>query len=146
MMELSDIASTTNTPVKRMVVLVSDFHALDEFALGGKVRTLAHPSKAAVLYLAVINNLDDEMPALHRLTRLAAVTRDAWVRVELQVALDHSWSNVIRRLYQPGDLLVCFEGHQVPSGLFGHKSIVSELSDHLHLPVWVLKNGQPPAG
>jgi hypothetical protein len=144
-METSTPIQSLEQPVNRLVVLIPDFHQVDEYGLGKEVRFLARSKNSAVLYLTVVQTYDDEMPAIHRLTRLTAVTRDFKVRADLSVVLEKSWLTVLRRLYQPGDLMVCFAEHQVRKGLFQHTSIYSELSEKMHLPAWVINNGHDGA-
>ncbi len=145
-MEISNPGLKVERLANRLVVLIPSICQMDEFALGKQVRGLATPGKSPVLYLTVIQNYDDEMPALHRLTRLAAVTRDAWVRAEMLVVFERSWQSAIRRLHHPGDVMVCLPDHQIRSGWLGQKSMVTEVSEKLRLPVQVLKNGRSPNG
>jgi hypothetical protein len=99
----------------RMLVLVSRQNISDaDFAR--RIWTMAAPAHMTVVYLCVVNSIEEQMQAERRLATLAAITRDAQVRVEFCVIQGGSWLEAVRKLWKPRDVVVC---HAEPAGKKG---------------------------
>jgi hypothetical protein len=126
----------------RMIVLVPDFRTINEINLGRLIWGLASPRKCAVLYLSIVDKLYDEILATHKLTRLAAVTNDTFVHVDLMVEIGIPWQRIIKQIARPGDVLVCFEDHIIRNGMFRRKPISKILVAQLNLLVYTLGSSE----
>ncbi|HRF46658.1 MAG TPA: hypothetical protein PLC98_03450 [Anaerolineales bacterium] len=93
--------------VVRLLVLVSSLDVYPvEFA--SQIRALASPRQIEVLMVGLSGTSDAVWAWRRHLTTLAAgLTELGAVRVRIEVASDASWFDAVRRLYRPGDLVVC---------------------------------------
>ena len=122
---------------KRLVVLVPK-PEINSLVLGRKIWDLARPRRIKVLYLHVARNLDEELRALHTMAELSAVTHDPMLQVDTQVLLNKSWPDVIKRIWTPGDLIVCFANQTINEHFLRHKPISLVLETKLHVPTFLI--------
>lgn len=112
--------STLKLPAKRLIVLVP-LSEVDEAVLARRVWTTALSTRSDVLYVALVNDADDEARARRSLALLASITRDDRLRVATHLAFQSNWLKALRPLVQPGDAIVCLAGQTVPR--FGRSAL-----------------------
>lgn len=123
--------------VYRMLVLVSRLNISDaDFAR--KIWEMASPAHMNVMYLCVVSSTDEQMQAERRLATLAAITRDAWVRVEFSVVQSNSWLETVKTLWKPGDVVVCHAESAGKRGWSEREPLDQALIRALKTPVYVL--------
>ena len=121
----------------RIIVLVPDFD-INEIAFGRKIWDLALSTGCDILFLGVVQTIDDEWHTLKRITSLFAVSQDRRIQVDSRLEFGCSCQKAIRRVWQPGDVILCLEDHAVRGRLFGRKPLARELAHALNLPVYCL--------
>jgi hypothetical protein len=121
----------------RIIVLVPDFD-INEIALGRKIWDLARATGSDILFLGVVQNIDEEWHTLKRITSLFAVSQDRRTQVDSRLEFGYSWQKAIRRVWQPGDVILCLEDHLARGRFFRRKSLAKELAHELNLPVYCL--------
>jgi hypothetical protein len=122
---------------RRLIVLVPDF-VIDEIALGRKLWDLALSTGSDILFLGTVQDLDEEWHTLHRIASLFAVAQDMHIHIDSHLEFGCSWQKAIRRVWQPGDVILCLEDHAVRGRLFSRKPLAREVAHALELPVYCL--------
>ena len=123
--------------IKRLVILIPDLDA-EEARLSHYIWSLAAPQQMEVLLVSLVQAPEDEFHALRRLTSIAAITRDAWVKVDTQVLFGSSWVKAVRPLLGQDDLLVCPTGQTAAVGWGKKVSLEAALSSAIKKPVHVI--------
>jgi len=123
--------------IQRLVVLIPDLDT-EEARLSRHIWSLAAPQQLDVLLVSLVQTPGDEFHALRRLTAVAAITRDAWVKVDTQVLFGHSWAKAIKPILGSDDMLVCPEGHLIRSMWGKPHSLSAALSNTLKRPVHLI--------
>ena len=123
-------------PCQRLLVIVpnADLH---EARLAQRINTMATYNHATVLLLSVCSSWADEPSARLRMALLAALVEGADTPTQTEIFLNDDWPTVLQRLYVPGDLLVCFPEHILPSGMadkFGPSHSMAHMLQIMHLP------------
>lgn len=124
-------------PARRLVVLVPDTD-VDESELATRIWSLASPRGLAVLYLGMIRDVRAESLTRRRLITLAAITRDDWAHVETRLELEGNWIQIVRRIWEPGDLIICHAEQALSGWSLNRKSLAQSLVAALNTPVYVL--------
>ena len=130
--------------VRRLVVLVPNVD-IDEAELARRIWSLASPRELEVLYLALVLDPDDESRVRRQLATLAAITRDGWTAVETQPQVGRDWLQVVRRVWRPGDLIVCQAQQSVSGRGLKRQPLSSALASTLNTPVYILFGFRPAA-
>jgi hypothetical protein len=120
--------------VKRLVILIPDLEA-EEARLSRYIWSLAAPQQMEVLLVSLVQTPGDEFQAIRRLTSMASITRDSWVKVDTLVLFGSSWARAIKPLLQKDDLLVCPRGQTATIGWGKKASLEAALSSSLKKPV-----------
>ncbi len=129
-------------PARRLIVLVPDTD-VDESELATRIWSLASPRGLAVLYLGMIRDVRAESLTRRRLITLAAITRDDWAHVETRLEFEGQWVQVVRRIWEPGDLIVCHAEQALSGGNLKRRSLAQSLVAALNTPVYVLSGFYP---
>jgi len=121
-------------PFKRLVVLIPPAD-LDEIKLARRLRSMMVPLKTGILLLALVNHEDEDPLARRRLINLAAILHDPLYTVESKTISGNRWIVEIQEHLSPGDILVCFSGHN--TSIWGLKSqpVGQALANKLPYPV-----------
>ncbi len=131
---------------QRFIVLVPD-SKIDEIALGRCIWDLALTYRSDVLFLSAVQNPDQELAAVHRMTVLSAVTNDPRFHIETALKFDKSWRKAIQEVWKPGDVIVCCAEHTTRSSLLSRVYLSSLVKDRMQLPIYVLPNlNHAPSG
>lgn len=129
-------------PARRLVVLVPDTD-VDESELATRIWSLASPRGLAVLYLGMIRDGRAESLTRRRLITLAAITRDDWAHVETRLEPEGNWIQIVRHIWEPGDLIVCHAEQALSGWSLKRKSLAQSLAAALNTPVYVLSGFYP---
>lgn len=129
-------------PARRLIVLVPNAD-VDEAELATRIWSLASPRWLEVLFLSVFRSPETELLARQRLTLLAAITRDDRTHVETRLELSGNWIQIVRRHWEPGDLIVCHAEQALSGGNLKRKSLAQGLVAALNTPVYVLSGFYP---
>jgi hypothetical protein len=136
--------------IRRLVILIPDLDA-EEARLSHYIWSLAAQEQIEVLLVSLVQAPGDEFHALRRLTSIASITRDIWVKVETQVLFGNSWVKAVKRILGPGDLLVCASDQTITSRWGKKVSLDVVLPSSLKTPVHLIpsffhENPQPRLG
>jgi hypothetical protein len=123
----------------RLIVLIPDAQRVDLYSIANRIRCLAAPGGTPVLYVTLVKNYDDEMPAVHTMARLSAITHSARVRADTLVEINISWPALVNRLRNPGDLVLTFADHTVRAWGLWQKSISQVLAEKVNLPIYIIE-------
>lgn len=132
---------TVIVQTRRLVILVPD-NELDEQGLSTQVWQMASRGALEVLFLSLPPEPETEAYLRCRLSGIAAMTRDDQVPVSLSVSPEKSWLEAVERVWQPGDLLVCFRNQTVNSRFIGRTSLGARLCEALGTPVYCMNSLQ----
>lgn len=128
-------------PARRLVVLVPDGN-VDESGLAACIWSLASPRGLEVLLLGTLRRPQEQFRARRRLVAIGAITRDDTVHVDIELLLDQGWQQAVRRVWRPGDLIVCHSELMVAAGL-GRRPLSQALLHSLAAPVYVVSGFYP---
>lgn len=137
----SDMLLFPESPVltssRRLVVLIprGDFA---EDILVRRIWRLASASGLGVLYLTLCPDEEYIPHYRRRLTNLAMMTSDNKLRACANVISENNWGDVVKRIQQPGDLLVCMTNHQVAQNLIKRRKLGEKLIQISKAPVYML--------
>ncbi len=129
-------------PARRLVVLVPNVD-VDEPELATRIWSLASPRGLEVLFLSIFRSPETELLARRRLTLLAAITRDDWAHVETRLDLEGDWMCAVRRIWEPGDLVVCHAEQVLTGWGLRRRSLAKTIGSALNTPVYVLSGFYP---
>jgi hypothetical protein len=130
-------SSGVSEGIKRLVILIPDLDA-EEARLSRYIWSLAAPRQIEVLLVSLVQVPGDEFHALRRLTSIAAITRDTWVKVDTQVLFGRSWVKAVKPFLGKGDLLVCPSGQTAAAGWGKRVSLETAMSSAIRKPVHVI--------
>lgn len=120
---------------QRLVVLVAE-DDLSESVLAQHIALIAAP-KHTVILLAMSGDIF-ELPRIQlRLTFIQQLLAGQQINVTTHLASQPTWVQAIRQYYQPGDLVVCLNTHQVE---IGHTSqpMSTFVANVLRIPTYVI--------
>lgn len=106
--------------VKRLLVLVPP-EAGQDAELAAQAWRLASPAGVPVVLVGLAHDAASEAQRRRQLASLAALTRDETVPVTTRLELAPNWLAAVRRLWRPGDLLLCFSGQLDFGGWLGRR-------------------------
>jgi len=106
--------------VKRLLVLVPPEAGLDA-ELAAQAWRLAAPAHLPVVLVGLAHDAASEARRRLQLAGLAALTRDEAVPVLTRLELAPTWLAAVRRVWRPGDLLLCFSGQVAAGGWLGRR-------------------------
>ena len=129
-------------PARRLVVLVPNVD-VDEAELATRIWSLASPRWLEVLFLSIFRSPETESLARRRLTLLAAITSDDRTHVETRLEPGGNWIQIVRRHWQPGDLIVCHAEQMLSGWSGGRRSLAKAIVSALNNPVYVLSGFYP---
>jgi hypothetical protein len=123
---------------RRIVVLVPS-QGVDQIALARKVWALAAPPPLKVIFLGVERRASQQDTGLRlRLITLASMTRDEQVEVETHIEPGGNWVRAVRRVWQPGDIVIGHEGQRVWLPGYGAQPLNQVIEAALGIPVFML--------
>ena len=137
-------------PFRRILLLLPNAD-INEAQLAHALWTLAGEHHASVYVLALIDDWADEAQVRLRVALLSALLRESGIEPEEHYEKDTTdWLGIVRRMYTPGDVIVCHAEQTLPAnnGRFPpHFSPLSTLIAMLHMPVCELRGAikQTPA-
>ena len=105
--EMDSLNSPTHgTDSKRLIVFVS--MEMDQgMELARRVQWQALNQNRSVLYITLVENMDQELAADRWLAALKAATHGSTLRVDTRVAVIGEWMQALRLAYRPGDVILC---------------------------------------
>jgi hypothetical protein len=135
--------------IRRILLLLPNAD-LNEAMLARALWTLAGAHHASVHVIALIDDWADEGQVRLRVALLLALLRGSGIQpVEHYEKDTVDWISIVRRMYQPGDVVVCHAEQQLPvnNGGVPHLSPLSTHIAMLHIPVCELHGAikHPPA-
>ncbi|MBF8281887.1 MAG: hypothetical protein HW378_802, partial [Anaerolineales bacterium] len=77
------------------------------------------------------------------LTLLAAITQDDWTHVETRVEPGGNWIQIVRRIWEPGDLIVCHAEQMLSGWSVGRRPLAKAIVSALNNPVYILSGFYP---
>jgi hypothetical protein len=129
-------------PIRRLLLLLPNVD-LNEAMLARALWTLAGEHGSAVHVVALIDDWADEGQVRMRVALLMALSRGSGVELVEHYERDTTdWLDIVRRLYRPGDVIVCHAEQTLPAGKGHFSAHLSPLSTHLamlHMPVCELR-------
>jgi hypothetical protein len=136
--------------VNRLIVLVPE-RGIEGNELARRIWALAAPCELKVVFLCALgadtDGSSEREPAMRlRLATLASLIRDERVDVSWQVMTGWGWVQAVRDAWQPGDLVLCYAEHRIPTQWWGRQPLGQILASVLDLPVYVLTGMDEAAG
>jgi hypothetical protein len=123
-------------PARRFIVLIPDMEFDSAFA-AQRIWKLANATSAHVQFLGLCTDAAQEPSLRRKLIALSALVQDGGIPSEVKVEIGTSWMESVKRNYQKGDTIVCFEEQR--AGLL-HRPLNQILNATLDAPVYVLSN------
>lgn len=137
-------------PFRRILLLLPNAD-INEAQLARALWTLAGERQAAVHVIALIDDWADEAQIRLRVALLSALLRGSGIEPEAHYEKDTTdWLGIVRRMYAPGDVVVCHAEQTMPVNNGHFPPHFSPLSTHiamLHMPVCEMRGAikQMPA-
>jgi hypothetical protein len=117
----------------RLLVLVPP--DLEYTAAIGRIWDLAVATSRHVQLLSLCKDMAKESSLRRQLTLMSALIGDSRVVTEAKVEIGANWLDVVKRIYQTGDIILCFtEPH---TGLL-HRPLKKILEAKLDAPIYIL--------
>lgn len=126
-------------PARRLIVLVPDTET-DYIPAIGRIWELANSQHARVQFLGLCKDAMQELSLRRTLATLYAMVQDGKVFAEAKVEFGTSWVDIVKRNYETGDMIVCFEEQR--AGLL-HRPLSQILESNLNIPVYILSGLYP---
>lgn len=120
-------------PSGRLLVLVPD--NLDYITVTRRIWQLGVTMKMRIQLLGQCKDVALEPTLRRQLIMMAALIGDSRVATEAKIEIGTNWVTIVKRNYQPGDLIVCFAEQQ--AGLL-HRPLNQILEAALDIPVYIL--------
>jgi hypothetical protein len=108
-----------------------------------RIWELATTTGMPIQLIGLCNDPAQEPSLRRELITISALIRDGRVRVDANVEIGANWVEVVKRIVQPGDRIVCFAEQQI--GLF-HRPLSQILESNLKMPVYILSGLTSPGG
>ena len=136
---------SSNPPSKRetahrLIVLAPDLEA-DTMPAMHRIWELANAQHAHVLLLSLCKDARQESSLRRSLITMSAMVQDGYIPAEVKVEMKTNWVDLVKRNYQPGDMVVCFAEQR--AGLL-HKPLSQILQSDLKMPVYILSGLYQP--
>jgi len=131
--DTSIMLKTGSMSAGRLIVLVP---ADSEYgAATRRIWELAVATGRHVQLLSLCKDRTKELSLRRQLIVMSALVGDSRISTEAKVEIGASWVNAVERIYQTGDIIVCFAEQQ--AGLL-HKPLNQILEANLDAPVYIL--------
>ena len=123
----------------RLIVLVPS-RGINHNAMAHRIWSLASPCQINVLFLSLSNKAgaEEEDDTRIHLATLASMTRDENVQVETRIEVDDNWVSAVRKVWQPGDAVICAAEQSVKLCGAGWQPLSGVLEHLLDIPVYVV--------
>ncbi len=131
---ISPVSYTDLAPTRRLIVLVPDAD-LDYAAASRRVWNLAGEMESHILFIGLCKDAAEEPGLRRQLITMAAMVQDREVSAETYIETGTNWITIVKRNYQPGDLVVCFAKQR--AGLL-QKPLSEILQSSLKIPVYII--------
>ena len=126
------------TITRRFIVLVPPAMTDDKMLLR-TVWAMAKPDAIPILYLGLAGrSAPEEDETRMCLATLASLTRDDQVDAQTYIAREANWLNAVRRLWRPGDVVICQAEQMTMQHLFGWQPLWKRLEQCLGVPVYIV--------
>ena len=135
---LSLASQSSRGLASHLIVLVPDDE--DYTAATRRIWELANAHYASVQFLGLCKDVEDEPSLRRRLVTMSALVKDGNVSAEAKVEIGTNWVDFVKRNYQTGDMIVCFEEQR--AGLL-HRPLSQILESNLNFPVYILSGLYP---
>jgi hypothetical protein len=123
---------------QRFIVLVPPVQVVTD-ALVHAIWALAAPDATPVLYLGLVDHRASEEDSTRLcLATLASLTRDEQVDVQTFIARETNWMDAVRRVWRPGDVVICQAEQMIPVFMFGRWPLWRRIESDLKEPVYVV--------
>jgi len=133
------LASRTDPSIYpvRLVILVPG-QGLEALALAQWLASPVSLHRPSILFLSVVQSLNEEPCARLQLSDLIALTSGFLVKIESELILEKNWVDAVCEVWQPGDLVICYAGQtiSIPGGTRYPLGVA--LSNRLDAPVFAL--------
>lgn len=134
---LTNLHTSLQLDVQRLVVLVPD-RSFDYAQVGNFIRNAADGRVHRVIYLARFSSFDEESRWMSYLKRLKAVTLDRHHAVDFVLEYETPWTKAVKKVFIPGDAIICFAEHKASWRIFWRKPISEILAEQGISPVYCL--------
>ncbi len=133
--EMDSLNSPTHgTDSKRLIVFVS--MEMDQgMELARRVQWQALNQNRSVLYITLVENMDQELAADRWLAALKAATHGSTLRVDTRVAVIGEWMQALRLAYRPGDVILCHAEQEMRDHFLHTRPVSEVIADQLGAPV-----------
>jgi hypothetical protein len=126
--------NTKENKRKRLIALVPDWD-LDEVQFARRVRSIATRNNLEVVFLSMVDSIDDEPAARRCLITLGAITRDALTPVQTKIYFGKNWIKAIKSIRQPGDFILCHAEQTIARNPFSSESLCAHLKKAFSAPI-----------
>jgi hypothetical protein len=126
-------------PASRLIVLVPNLES-DYIPAIRRIWELANAQRVRVQFLGLCKDTRQELSLRRVLTTMSAMVQDDKVSTEAKVEIGTSWVDVVKRNYQTGDMIVCFDEQR--AGLL-RRPLSQILESNLNFPVYILSGLYP---
>jgi hypothetical protein len=111
-----DSATIAPAPIRRLIVLLPNAD-INEALFARALWTLAAHNGAEIHIVAMVDDWADEGRVRLRVALLAALSRESGIEPCTRFETDTDWIRIVRRLYTPGDVVVCHAEQRASSGV-----------------------------
>src|SRR5262245_5359314 len=118
---------------QRLIVLVPDLE-VDFMPAMRRIQALANAQQAHVLLYSLCRNSRQEPSVRRRLITMSAMLQNNHLLADVEVEVGTNWMTAVDRLYQAGDMVVCFAEQR--TGLL-QRPLSQILQSNLKLPVYI---------
>ncbi|MBN2549617.1 MAG: hypothetical protein JXB15_10695 [Anaerolineales bacterium] len=135
---------TGNQPnAKRLVALIPNYQQIgNELVWGRFFYNLASKHQCSIVLLTVIHSYDDDLPALHKFTRLVSIAKNGRFGASYHLAFQIPWLKAVKQVYQEGDLILAFADHMVRNHILVNQPLYQVLTSKFSMPVELIDKVQ----
>jgi hypothetical protein len=105
-----------------------------------RIWELANAQHANVQFLGLCKDTRQELSLRRVLATMSAMVQDGNVPTEAKAKIGTSWVDVVKRIYQTGDMIVCFAEQRAG---FLQRPLSQILESNLNFPVYILSDLYP---
>jgi len=133
------LASRTDPSIypTRLVVLAPG-QGLEALALAQWLASPVSLHRPSILFLSVVQSLNEEPCARVQLSDLTALTSGFPVKVESELILGKNWVDAVCEVWQPGDLVICYAEQTISISGAARYPLWVALSNRLDASVFAL--------
>jgi hypothetical protein len=121
----------------RLVILVPG-QGLEAPALAQWLASPVSLQRPSILFLSVVQSLNEEPCARLQLSDLTALTSGLPVKVESELIMGKNWVDAVCEVWQAGDLVICCAGQTVSVPDAARYPLSAALSNRLDAPMLVV--------